>query len=104
MFVARAVCRGYRRVALLERIGVEADFLAVEDVDGAGLRSAHCAALQVVEDVVGRCGVGGDVAHAGDGLREYTQLIVGSKDEMLIPDTDDEEVLVDEATGEIIND
>ena len=46
----------------------------------------------------------GHLIPAGTGLREYTQLIVGSKDEMLIPDTDDEEVLVDEATGEIIND
>ncbi len=46
----------------------------------------------------------GHLIPAGTGLREYSQLIVGSKDEMLIPDTDDEEVLVDETTGEILND
>ena len=48
----------------------------------------------------------GHLIPAGTGLREYGQLIVGSKDEMTVPAASDpeEEVAVDEATGEIIND
>ncbi|MGN0210338.1 MAG: DNA-directed RNA polymerase subunit beta', partial [Muribaculaceae bacterium] len=48
----------------------------------------------------------GHLIPAGTGLREYGQLIVGSKDEMTVPAASDseEEVAVDETTGEIIND